>query len=638
MKFVVRVAYDADFASAKWDEGFSIGQSFVHYLDSYVVEKIGTGAISQSSFIAEDVNAKACEEHIRSVWNGIYPDNKNALDVMMVPDDGTPASEVMKVIYKNYYGWNNYQRLCTDITWIAPLFEGKKKAPLISMNYLVSIDSGCGFSTMLASFGDFLNKVNYFDEINPSYYEYVIGAESKNGKYTPSDVVDQIWDEEMFDTVIGFDIGYFLNKDKHDELREFLNRLYKLQQKYVFMFRIPALSENAIKEIKDIISDVVEVETIIIPQYNDLILMEQTYFTLSANGFDAKPSALLSFSKFVHKEKMDGRFNGFKTIDKIANEIVWAKSRQIMNAKYQGIECNLGEIEEADLADIMPVVESKLSGFDELKELIGMEDVYSRIEEITNQVMVSIKNESMDRPCIHMRFVGAPGTGKTTVARIVGKIFKEKGILKKGGFFEYEARMLCAEYVGQTAPKTHSICRDAYGSVLFIDEAYSLFSGENDKDFGSEAITTLVAEMENHRDDMVVIMAGYTDDMDKLMTGNVGLRSRMPFIIEFKNYTREQLVKIYMKMARKNFQCEDGLEEKVSEYFSKLDDSFMNSKEFANARFVRNLYERTWAKAASRVAASMTDIITLTKQDFENAAAEKEFSEKLMVAKKIGFV
>ena len=109
-------------------------------------------------------------------------------------------------------------------------------------------------------------------------------------------------------------------------------------------------------------------------------------------------------------------------------------------------------------------------------------------------------------------------------------------------------------YVGQTAPKTAAICRDAYGSVLFIDESYALYSGtEDSKDYGSEALTTLIAEMENHRDDMVVIMAGYTDEMAELMKGNTGLRSRMPYLIEFPNYTKEQLTQIYMKFARKNF-------------------------------------------------------------------------------------
>ena len=157
----------------------------------------------------------------------------------------------------------------------------------------------------------------------------------------------------------------------------------------------------------------------------------------------------------------------------------------------------------------------------------------------------------MERPCIHMRFVGNPGTGKTTVARIIGKILKEKGVLRIGNFYEYAGRDFCGRYVGETAPKTASICRDAYGSVLFIDEAYSLYRGDdNSRDYGREALDTLIAEMENHRNDFVVIMAGYTDDMDKLMAGNMGLASRMPYTIEFPNFTREQLYEIFESMSK----------------------------------------------------------------------------------------
>ncbi|MBP5449089.1 MAG: AAA family ATPase, partial [Spirochaetales bacterium] len=211
--------------------------------------------------------------------------------------------------------------------------------------------------------------------------------------------------------------------------------------------------------------------------------------------------------------------------------------------------------------------------------------------------------------------------------------------LSKGYFFEYMARNLCGDDVGQTAPKTPAACRDAYGSVLFIDEAYSLYqnSAFGSNDYGQEAITALISEMENHRDDMVVIMAGYTDDMDHLMEANAGLRSRMPFIIEFPNYSRHQLFEIFMLMVKKHFTYTEDFESAVKEFFDNLSDEYLSSNEFANARFARNLYERTWSKAALRSSLSGGANICLKPEDLRLAASEKEFSEKLVTTRKIGF-
>jgi SpoVK/Ycf46/Vps4 family AAA+-type ATPase len=229
-----------------------------------------------------------------------------------------------------------------------------------------------------------------------------------------------------------------------------------------------------------------------------------------------------------------------------------------------------------------------------------------------------------------MRFVGGPGTGKTTVARVIGKIFKENGILQKGGFFEYSGRNLCGRYVGETAPKTAGICRDAYGSVLFIDEAYSLYRTDSSGvDYGREALDTLIAEMENHRADLVVIMAGYSDEMNDLMQGNRGLESRMPYVIEFPNYDREELAEIFFRMAEEQTEFDDSFRKAVSDYFANISDEVLKSKNFSNARFVRNLFERTCAKSGMRKPFAATDKIVLDKEDFLLACSDNVFSELL---------
>ena len=196
--------------------------------------------------------------------------------------------------------------------------------------------------------------------------------------------------------------------------------------------------------------------------------------------------------------------------------------------------------------------------------------------------------------------------------------------------------------MGETAPKTAAMCRDAYGSVMFIDEAYSLYrSGGSKVDFGREALDTLIAEMENHRNDLVVIMAGYTKEMEELMEGNPGLASRMPYIIEFPNYTRPQLTEIFLQMAGKTFTFDEAFKEAVAGYFDRLPDEVLNAESFSNARFVRNLYERTWGKAVLRCQLKKADPNVLTKEDFLAASGEKEFSKlmrKPIRDKVVGFV
>jgi len=167
--------------------------------------------------------------------------------------------------------------------------------------------------------------------------------------------------------------------------------------------------------------------------------------------------------------------------------------------------------------------------------------------------------------------------------------------------------------------------------VLFIDEAYSLFRDDfsSARDYGREALDTLVAEMENHRDDFCVIMAGYKDEMDAMLLGNAGLKSRIPYEIEFPNFTRDDLEKIFFTMLDGVFDYEDGLKNAVHEFFAGIPEETFSSKEFSNARLVRNLYERTWGKAAYRQSLDGSDDLRILKSDLAGAMSDSEF-KKLM--------
>ena len=215
-------------------------------------------------------------------------------------------------------------------------------------------------------------------------------------------------------------------------------------------------------------------------------------------------------------------------------------------------------------------------------------------------------------------FTGNPGTGKTTIARILAKIYKDIGVLSKGQVVEVDRAGLVAEYIGQTAPKTMKKINEAKGGILFIDEAYTLSKGDS-KDFGQEAIDTILKAMEDNREDFIVIVAGYPDLMNDFINSNPGLQSRFNKYIEFPDYNAEEMFEIFQMMCKKyEYTLEDDAFECVKKI---LDDLIINKDErFANARTVRNLFETAITKQASRLSKGEyadEDMQILKKEDFD---------------------
>ncbi len=240
---------------------------------------------------------------------------------------------------------------------------------------------------------------------------------------------------------------------------------------------------------------------------------------------------------------------------------------------------------------------------EELNALVGLAEVKTEIRSLVNLIKVRKMREKYCLPEIemsyHMVFTGNPGTGKTTLARLVGKIYKELGILSHGEMTETDRSGLVAGYVGQTALKVKEVVEKAVGGVLFIDEAYALAStGAND--FGGEAIDTLVKLMEDHRDNLVVIVAGYTEEMKRFLKSNTGLVSRFNRFIPFPDYSTEELVEILEGMAKKaGLVLEEGLKDKVAGYLDTLEPK--EKSEFGNARGIRNVFETMVVNQANRL-------------------------------------
>ncbi len=246
----------------------------------------------------------------------------------------------------------------------------------------------------------------------------------------------------------------------------------------------------------------------------------------------------------------------------------------------------------------------------ELREMIGLNSAKEVIENAVNffkmQKLYSEKGLNVNRPSMHMIFTGNPGTAKTTVARLFAQIMKDNGLLTKGDLYEVGRADIVGQFVGSTAPLVKKHFNMAKGSVLFIDEAYSLV---DDKDglYGDEAINTIVQEMENNRDDLVVIFAGYPDKMEEFLNKNPGLRSRIAFHVNFDDYSTDELIDIAdLMIKRTGFEFDEEAHKKLSKVF----DTARENDDFGNGRYVRNLIELSTLKQASRLAKSDIDNLT----------------------------
>lgn len=263
--------------------------------------------------------------------------------------------------------------------------------------------------------------------------------------------------------------------------------------------------------------------------------------------------------------------------------------------------------------------------FAELNSLVGMEKIKKLVIEINAYIMIQGERRNRglaaEPMVLHMIFKGNPGTGKTTVARILGRAFKKIGLLSKGHLIEVERADLVGEFIGHTAQKTREIIRKAIGGILFIDEAYSLARG-GEKDFGKEAIDTLVKAMEDNKDDLILILAGYKGEMEIFLRSNPGLRSRFPIQLEFPDYRIEELFEIGQSMlSSREYVLTAGARTKIREILYDQADS--NELITGNARFIRNLIERAIRKQAVRLSKSPVitteSLMTLERQDIIEA-------------------
>ena len=265
------------------------------------------------------------------------------------------------------------------------------------------------------------------------------------------------------------------------------------------------------------------------------------------------------------------------------------------------------------------------------RELVGLAPVKTRIREIAALLLVDRLRQRLEltseTPTLHMCFTGNPGTGKTTVAMRMADILHRLGYVRQGHLVAVTRDDLVGQYIGHTAPKTKEVLKKAMGGVLFIDEAYYLYRPENERDYGQEAIEILLQVMENQRDDLVVILAGYKSKMERFFQSNPGMRSRIAHHIDFPDYTEDELLAIArLMLAQMNYRFSPEAEEVFRDYIRRR----MRMPHFANARSVRNALDRARLRQANRLfaargrALTREDLMTIQPEDI---LASRVFTE-----------
>ena len=521
---------------------------------------------------------------------------------------------------------------------------------------LVSMDAGFGFSTFLQAVNELLEVCFPSTLLGNSNgvgeaREYTI-ENKKNGEYTSWEATlnsmkgntSFLMDRNRCCRVVAVDLTEWQDELGEPRVQGYLKKMAEAALNYLCVFRIQLFEESKVRELERLLANVMLVETVIAYPPSIEAMAEYLSRQVEKKGFSVLPrnwdswdmqcdpkllqewnskKPLKLLEQWISEEKRKTYFSGYQSLNLMAERLIYKKAEiNVRKGEYSKV------ITAEDMYEVVDTAAETENPWDELDALIGMQSVKREIRKMVTQLK-AIKNPS-SRPTFHMAFVGNPGTGKTTVARILSKILEKEKLLTKGRYLEVHGRDLCGEHVGATSIRTKQYCRDAYGSVLFIDEAYSLYSEKDSKDFGREAVAVLIQQMENHRQDMCVILAGYQDDINDLLGMNDGFRGRLR-LLEFPNYSRQELVQIFFKYLeadriRMGLRYDETvLRETVEQFFLStefLPEERLCARDFSNARFIRNLYEQVRGEAVCRTGLDAAVTLEIKKEDFENASGQ----------------
>ncbi|MBV7272101.1 AAA family ATPase [Clostridium sp. PL3] len=543
-------------------------------------------------------------------------------------DDSTFNLNEAFSIFKGIVGLEEFKKEMKAISKFADYSRKIKKEfntkVTFPYHYVFTIDEGMGITSILNLMAEYFNKLGIISSPNAIEYKEPIGSETNEGiKNTHFKAVKDYG-------MIGINIGPHFG-DAGSYLDNLTELLWEFRGKMVFVFINNCRDELKLKYLLEKIKSKINCHHINFKPYTNEELFQITDRLLDKEGFRMSVQAKDYLERRIDIEKERGSFRSIRTIQKIIDE-VWVEKLFRLNEMNE--TCDTLTAEDFKVTeDDNNLIKNDM--WAELDEIIGLDDVKKRIKEIVANTRVKKKLREIgiidENDCYHMFFLGNPGTGKTTVARILGRIFKEIGVLDKGEVHEVSRESLVGKFVGHTAPKVREKVKEALGSILFIDEAYSIYGGDDKVDFGYEAISTLVKEMEDNRDNLIVIMAGYPKEMEIFMNMNPGLMERVPYKIEFGNYDAKELTEIFFKLLGKEYILELGVYDKIYELFLKI---YSNAgKNFSNGRVSRNIAERLKVKHSMRICEendfSKENLLTIKLKDIDILYEDDYILEKI---------
>ena len=460
--------------------------------------------------------------------------------------------------------------------------------------------------------------------------------------------------------MICLDISAWFGRMDTTEFECLLLKLYERQDDFIFVFRVPYIEDAVLRQMAAQIENVFALRILRFPSWSLSYMSSLAENYMAQFGFSADADAMKAFRIQLTEEKADGSFYGYATIRKVCEEMMYLKMKNIAAEAAEFLPKTIVENSDAtqssdanntntenksafhiSLADIPLMAHGQLSSVsakDKLHALIGRAKVKKQVAEI----MKALQNSEYTGP-YHMFFEGEPGTARTTIAKIFTDFLREEGILSEGIFFEHPLADLTGCCEGETTPLALSLIRDAVGSVLLIDELTAppkLYPDDEEdpdeeedftEDFRTDALNTLISQMQCHRNDLVLIFAGTAKELSLLKESYPELSELVPYTIRFASYETDDLTNIFMDMLhQKGYTAEATLSETVRHYFASLPESVIRDGSFTNARYISNLFDQTISKTEVRRQIEQGSTAEILSADFMLAARDSrvEFNRK----------